>query len=237
VSLILGFDTATADTAVAVTSGWEPVSVALIGPGEDGRPVHGRALLGAIEDAVGAAGGWARIDRVAVGLGPGSFTGLRIGVSTARALAQARDIPIVGVLTTSALAAGIAELPESAGRPRLAVVDARRGEVFAALDAAGSGPSEPVVAAPAEIARSFPFGLVDGALAAGDGSVRFRSEIEAAGVEVLSDSNPAHRLSALQICRLGAEMAPGSPGELKPHYLRRPDAERWLERDNGNRTS
>jgi len=231
--MILGFDTATADTAVAITDGGEPVTQTVIGPGLDGRPAHGRALLGAIEGAVGAAGGWDRIERIAVGIGPGSFTGLRIGVSTARALTQARGLPLVGVLTTAALSTGIAALPEATRRDRLAILDARRGEVFASLDR-GEGPSAPQVLPPEEIAGTFATERIAGALAAGDGSIRFRPEIEAAGVEVLSDSSPAHRLSALHICTLGAEMAPGSANDLTPHYLRRPDAERWLERDNRN---
>lgn len=233
--MILGFDTATADTAVAITDGGlaEPLAERSIGAGPDGRPAHGRALLRAIEESVDSVGGWREIERIAVGIGPGSFTGLRIGVSTARALAQARGLPLVGVLTTSALAAGIAALPEAADRPRLAVVDARRGEVFVAFDR-GDGPSAPLVTPPGELARRLPPGALDGALAAGDGSVRFRSEIEAAGAEVPSDTSPAHRLSARYVCFIGARVQPGPPEGLTPHYLRRPDAERWLERDNSN---
>lgn len=233
--LTVGFDTATADTAVAVTDGSDAKEIAgsLIGPGPDGRPAHGRVLLGAIEEAVGIAGGWERIELIAVGLGPGSFTGMRIGVTTARALAQARGIPLAGVLTTSALAGGIADLPQAEGRSVLAVVDARRSEVFAALDH-GEGVSMPRVCAPGDLESTFGADAIRGALAAGEGSVRFRSEIEAAGVEVLDDSNPAHRLSARQVCRLGTRIVPGPPDELAPHYLRRPDAERWLERDNRN---
>lgn len=230
--VVLGFDTATADTAVATTSGDSIVSEVLIGPGPDGRPEHGRALLGAIEEAVDAAGGWEAVGRIAVGTGPGSFTGLRIGVTTARALAQARGLPLVGVPSTAALAAGISSRPEGADRRRLAVIDARRGEVFAALDG-GDGPSAPLVTPPGGLAGAFAPSPLAGAIAAGDGSVRFRAEIEALGVEVLSDPDPAHRLSASHVCRLGAAVAPGTE-QVTPQYLRRPDAERWLERDNRN---
>ncbi len=230
--VILGFDTSTADTAVSVVGGGEPIE-SIRGPEPGGRPAHATALLPAIEDAVGSAGGWRAIDLIVVGVGPGSFTGLRIGVSTARALAQARALPLVGVGSLGALAAALGELPAAEGRSRLAVIDARRGEVFAALDT-GSGLGEPVVCHPAELAGSLGSEALTGALAAGDGSLRFRSEIEAAGIEVLPDSDPAHRLSARCLCLLGAERAIGDREQVRPMYLRRPDAERWLERDGRN---
>ncbi len=93
------------------------------------------------------AGGWERVEAIAVGIGPGSFTGIRIGVATARALAQARGLPVAGVPTTAALAAGIGA---GAGeRPRLGCVDARRGELFAALLRPGAAIAEaPLVLAP-----------------------------------------------------------------------------------------
>ena len=230
--VILGFDTATADTVVAVVGADRPIE-STRGPEPGGRPVHATALLAAIEAAVASSGGWGRIGLIAVGIGPGSFTGLRIGVSTARALAQARGLPLVGVGSLAALAAALGESPEAAGRRRLAVIDARRGEVFVALDE-GSGAGEPIVCPPSEIAGSLDSGGLGGALAAGDGSLRFRSEIEAAGIEVLPDAHPAHRLSARHICLLGAEIPTSDPEQVRPMYLRRPDAERWRERDGRN---
>ena len=224
-ALILGFDTATPDTAVAATGAGEPIEV-LLPPRDDGRPAHGTVLLGAIEDVVERAGGWAQVERIAVGAGPGSFTGLRIGISTARALAQGRGLPLVAVASTSALLAGRAASPAAGGRARLAAIDARRGELFVALDT-GEGPGEPRVCPPGELAGTFAPDELDGALAGGDGSVRFRSEIEAAGVEVLDASDPAHRLSARHICSLGADLEPGPPELVTPNYLRRPDARRW----------
>lgn len=233
--MILGFDTATADTAVAVTGDdGEGVIERTAGPGPDGRPAHASALLPAIAEMVTEAGGWGAIDLIAVGIGPGSFTGVRIGVSTARALAQSRGLPLAGVPTTAALAAGIADRPDAAGRPRLAVVDARRGEVFAALDPGSGTTGEPIVCPPDRIAEVLGAGASGGALAAGDGSVRFRAEIEGAGFEVLPDGNPAHRLSARLNCMLGARASAGGPDEITPMYLRRPDAERWHERDGRN---
>jgi tRNA threonylcarbamoyladenosine biosynthesis protein TsaB len=225
VPLTLGFDTATPDTAVAVAGGPER----LIGPRPDGRPAHGPALLPAIEEVVTEAGGWAEVGLIAVGIGPGSFTGLRIGVATGRALAQSRGLPIAGVASTAALLAGIE--PGEGGR--LAVIDARRGEVFAALDR-GDGSGDPVVVAPAELPASLGLPSLAGLRAAGDGAVRFRAEIEAAGAVVPPEADPAHRISARRICELAAEIEPAGPESIRPRYLRRPDAERWRNRDGGN---
>ena len=96
-------------------------------PEPGARPMHAARLLAAAEEALGAAGvGWEDVDRLAIGVGPGSFTGLRIGIATARALAQGRGLPLVGVSSLEALARG------AAAPLVLAVLDARRGEAFAA---------------------------------------------------------------------------------------------------------
>lgn len=219
--VILGFDTATAETAVALGA-----ERRTIGP-ERGRPAHATALLTAIEELVAAAGGWDAIGRVAVGIGPGSFTGLRIGVATARALAQSRSVEAVGIPSTSALLAGLGAVA-APGRARLAVIDARRGEVFAALDP-GSGPGEPLVCRPEDLAVAFGAEALAGAVAGGDGAVRFRAEIEACGALVLPDEDGAHRLSASWTCELAAGAEPVAPERIRPLYLRRPDAERWRE--------
>lgn len=227
-SAVVGFDTATPLTAVAALErGGRVAFECALGPGPEGRPRHGPALIGAVSDAVDAAGGWGSVELIAVGVGPGSFTGLRIGVTTARSLAQARERPLVGVPTTAALAAGIEVDP---GRDRLAVIDARRGEVFAGLLPAGEERAlAPVVCSPAELADAIEGAR--GAVAAGDGALRFRSELEAAGIEVLDPEDPGHSLSARHICILGSSMTIGSVEDVRPLYLRRPDAERWIERD------
>jgi len=230
--VILGFDTATGITAVAVADRGVVVSEEWVGPGPDGRPAAARALLAMIDAAVRQAGGWERVATIAVGRGPGSFTGLRIAISTARALSQARRIGVVGIDTTAALAAGL-PADRAAGGARVGVVDARRGEVFAAVDR-GEGAGEPVVCRPSGLAEALGGGL-DGALAGGDGAVRFRSEIEAAGLAVPADEDPANRLSAARICELAAKMGRGEsrlPAAVTPNYMRRPDAERWRERDH-----
>ena len=230
---ILGFDTATADTAVAVTAGGAVLAEECRGPepGSD-RPAHATALLVEIERSVAAAGGWEAINRIAVGVGPGSFTGLRVGVAAARALASSRGIEAAAVGTLATLAAGIRELDSS--RPGLAVLDARRGEAFAALYDEGGGELwAPFLASPEDLARRLA-GAPRPPLAAGDGSVRFRGQLEEAGARVADDGDPVHRVAARRLCQLGEASAPTPLERLHPIYLRRPDAETWRERQRSD---
>ena len=230
---VLGLDTATGDATVAVADGGELLFEGRADPAADGMPRHAESLLALVEDAVAEAGGWERIEVLAVGLGPGTFTGLRIGVSTGRALAQARGLEIAGVSSLAALAMGIDGGPE---RSRLPLIDARRGEAFAALHG-GDGREvvwEPFVAGPeALVAR---LGELEAPpIAAGDGSLRFRQELEAAGVEVPPDADPVHRMAARHVCALAGRAERLRPDQVKPIYLRRPDAEIWRERqERGN---
>lgn len=229
--VVLGIDTATADAVVGVTAGAKVVHEARLDPDPDGRPRHSQVLLPEIERGVEAAGGWEEIDRIAVGIGPGSFTGLRIGIATARGLAQAREIPIVPVGSLSSLARGIEASSE--GTLALPAIDARRGEVFAALiDDAGTELWPPFVAPPDELGDRVR-GLDRAPLAAGDGALRFAAELEAAGATVASSEDPIHRISARHVCVAGEAAIEASPDQIQPLYLRPPDAKRWLERDRG----
>jgi tRNA threonylcarbamoyladenosine biosynthesis protein TsaB len=229
--LVLGVDTATNYAVVAATSDGEVVREASIGPGPSGRPRHSEALLAEIERTADAAGGWDRIDRIAVGIGPGSFTGLRIGIATARALAQAHDLPLVPAGSLAALARGIAE--DGDGDLALPVFDARRGEVFAAVyESEGEELWPPFVAPPEELAsRASKVGRP--LLAAGDGAVRFAAELEAAGATVAPPDDPIHRVAARYVCEVGEAAAEAPKDQIQPLYLRPPDAKRWRERDRG----
>jgi tRNA threonylcarbamoyladenosine biosynthesis protein TsaB len=230
--VVLGVDTATADAVVGVTADGEVVREARVEPGPDGRPRHSQVLLPEIERSVEAAGGWKRIERIAVGIGPGSFTGLRIGIATARGLAQAREIPIVAVGTLAALGRGISA-KAGGGVLALPVIDARRSEAFAALfEEGGVERWPPFVAAPGELADRVR-NLERTALAAGDGALRFASELEAAGATVAPPEDPIHRLEAIDVCAVGEAASEASPDQIQPLYLRPPDAKRWLERDRG----
>ena len=240
---VLALDAATDDVVVGLARGGEVLHEAALAPAEGERPRHSTALLAEAERAVEAGGGWERVGRIGIGIGPGSFTGLRIGIATGRALAQARGIGAVGVPTLTALALGIAERSADPSRPCLAVADARRGEVFAQLhDGTGAALTEPAVLDPGRLAEwlaeAAGSAIADAAgppLAAGSGSVRFRRELDAARVETLADGDPAHRLAARHLCRLAARGEAGSPERILPVYLREPDARRWLDRDNRDR--
>lgn len=217
---------------MAVASGEEAIAERFIAGPDAGPPSHATELLAEIEAAVAEAGGWARIERIAVGIGPGTYTGLRIGVATARALAQSTSLPLAGVSSLEALARGIAGLPGASGRTVLPLIDARRSETFGALVAPG-GTLEwgPFVAEPAALVARLA-GALEAPLAGGSGALRFRSELEAAGVEVLAVDEAANRISARHVCALSeAAAALGAPDDVTPVYLRPPDAKRWRERD------
>ena len=228
---VVGWDTATDDLAVAATRGAETLSERLLAAREGERPRHANELLAEVESAAERAGGWREVDAIAVGIGPGSFTGLRIGLATARAFAQALATPLVPVGTLAALGRGIFE--RAGDRHALAVIDARRGQVFAALyGPAGEEVLPPLVATPDGLAgrvRSLPAPPV----AAGSGAVRFRPELEAAGAEIPPESNSAHRVSGRHLCLLAEAGSPSPPESIRPIYLRPPDAELWRERDAG----
>lgn len=178
-----------------------------------------------------AAGGWDAVETVAVGRGPGTFTGLRVGIATARALGLSRGLPVRGVCTLDALGRALAERPGPA--PRLAAIDARRGEVFSALyTAGGERLSGPEVSRPEQLAERAAE-LAAPPLAAGSGAVRFRQQLTDRGVEVPDDADAVHRIAARHICALAAnDPGAGDADPVAPIYLRPPDAERWRERDS-----
>ena len=233
---VLAFDTATRLTTVALRDlGQEPnvcmtatLDLAAVDdPPPGGRPGHAQKLLSLTQALLDEAGtDWSQIDRLAVGVGPGTFTGLRIGIATAHALAQSTGIELVGVCTLASLerAAQASLGPE---QPVLAVIDARRGEAFVA--GAGIAPS---VVSPERLAAvtevySRPPALKppsNSATAVGDGAIKFREVLEAAGATVPPNDSPLHRVSARWHCVLAVEIA-ATGAVVEPLYLRVPDAE------------
>jgi len=194
--LILAFDTATAVATSALVDGDEVL-------GE--RVSRAQTLLEDVDALLRQAGAHpSDLDRLAVGLGPGSFTGVRIGLAVARGLALSLDLPGSGVSTLAALEAG--------APGAVPVVDAKRREVFSLVD------GEPHVLAPQEL----PVG--EGLVCIGDGAQRYRSLLEERGAVVPPDDDERHLPRARFHAGLAGE--PGSVEELEPLYLRVPDAER-----------
>jgi tRNA threonylcarbamoyladenosine biosynthesis protein TsaB len=234
--LILGLDTATRATTVAVLDvGSGMVAARRDDPPPGERPRHTTRLLELAVEALGEAGhGWGDLSRIAVGIGPGTFTGLRIGISTARALAAARDLPLVGVSTLRSLAHGAAGAAADEGRAVLAVLDARRAEVFAAgwsPDAVTDPEAQPLLApralSPQELAEAAP-APAGGWLAVGEGAIEFRSVLERSGALIPEDGSDLHRVSAIDHCRLAMGLPSQNLEDVRPAYLRLPDAELTL---------
>jgi tRNA threonylcarbamoyladenosine biosynthesis protein TsaB len=224
VSALLAFDTATPATVAGLRLAGGEIAELRDDPRSGERPRHAQRLLSMCEELLARAGlRWSDVGRIGVGVGPGTFTGLRIGVATGRALAQATGAELVGVPTLAALAAGArAETP---GHAVIAAIDARRGEAFAAAwDADGNELAVPAALAPERLPE-----LADPAhapwLAAGDGAIRFRDVLEPALVSVPEDGSRIHLVDAAALCELAAGGDPVDRERLVPDYLRRPDAE------------
>ena len=146
-----------------------------------------------------------RLDALVVGIGPGSFTGVRMGLAVARALALSLDIPAAAVSTLAVLAAGA---PDA-----LPLIDAKRRELF--LEQAGE-----IVALPAAAFEA------PGRVCVGDGAVRYREHLERTGATVPPDDSELH----LPRARFHAALADGfhAADALRPVYVRAPDADRML---------
>lgn len=227
---ILAFDTATRATSVAL----DELELRDDPPG-GGRPRHTTRLLPLIVEVLERTETqWSELDRIAVGVGPGTFTGLRIGVATARSLSRARGIPLVGISTLESLALNAADSDASvrhrdAPQPEavLAVLDARRGEVFAAGWELGGARRQllgPGAFAPEDLARRLA-GFAPCTLAIGEGAVEFREVLERAGALIPADGSTLNKVTAVNHVRLARTLAATDPNEIRPQYLRLPDAE------------
>ncbi|MGO9673343.1 MAG: tRNA (adenosine(37)-N6)-threonylcarbamoyltransferase complex dimerization subunit type 1 TsaB [Methylocella sp.] len=180
---------------------------------------HAEALVPLIDRVVARVdGGFAALSRVAVTVGPGSFTGLRVGIAAARGIAIACDIPIVGVSTLAALAAPLIleQTPDLIG----AAIDARHGNVFfAAFGPDGRTVVEPHIASAREAARALGPGRVR---LVGSGAALVA--IEAANVggsAEIDDENPVPDI--VFVARLGL-LADPLLAPPRPLYLKAPDA-------------
>ncbi|MCW3032198.1 MAG: peptidase glycoprotease [Solirubrobacterales bacterium] len=234
--IVLGLDTATSATAVALRLADGTTREARDDPAPGGHPGHATRLLAMTDELLShAALGLEQVDRIAVGAGPGTFTGLRVGIATARGLAQSLGAELVAVSSLRALAHGA--MGSQQPRALVATIDARRGEVFAAAYSPGEGELAGARALPpGEIAALLgEAGLAEGErpVGIGDGAVRYRAELEAAGIHVPADSAPEHLLRGVAIAELGVTAPSVGYGDVLPDYLRRPDAELALEGAGG----
>jgi tRNA threonylcarbamoyladenosine biosynthesis protein TsaB len=227
--IVLGFDTATPATAVGLMLADGHVLEGRDDPGPGERPGHSRRLLPLAHELLRRAQlRWEDIERIAVGIGPGTFTGLRIGVATARGIAQSLGVELVGVSSLRALAHPLHVLPHPLqAQPErvLAAIDARRGEVFiAAYTVAEEELSAARALRPDRLAEVIEPERGSGWTAVGDGAVRFAGQLVELGVDVPPADSPLHAISGRAVCELALHAAPAQTGVL-PCYGRAPDAE------------
>jgi tRNA threonylcarbamoyladenosine biosynthesis protein TsaB len=228
---LIGFDTSMAVTvACVIPPSGEPVSTPPPDPQRLlGAPAHSAELLPTLAKLLEQGGtGWDDVTAIAVGVGPGTFTGLRIGLATARGLAQGLGVPLHPVSSLDALAAGIAAGAGAApGTPILPLIDAKRGQVFAALHLAGEPLKRewgPLALSPDDLDQR----IADGPqtpLAAGDWALESLERLETAGAVVPAPESGLHAIDPLQVCRLARETDPCAPERVNPVYVRQPDAE------------
>lgn len=222
--IVLGFDTATSATAVGLRLADGAMLEDRDDPAAGAHPGHATRLLAMADGLLAQAGvGWRDLQRIGVGVGPGTFTGLRVGVATARGLAQSLGLELAGVSSLKALAHAAAGGPGGV----LAVIDARRGEVFAApYDRAGNELLAPRALAPARLGELLGEAGEGPWLALGDGVLRYPEAVAASGATAPPASSPLHRLRGGAICTLAAARQAGpEPESVLPDYRRRPDAE------------
>jgi tRNA threonylcarbamoyladenosine biosynthesis protein TsaB len=220
---VLAFDTATDVVSVAVGRNGEPLGAVQLTAGRE----HAERLVPAIAEVCDGAGvALDRLAAIAVGIGPGRFTGLRVGVTTAKVMAHALGIPVVGIGSLDLIAYPL----HHTRREIVAVIDARRKEVFWARYRPVHGglarATDDAVDSPRDVAAELEAGGSD-VLLAGDGAERYRDQF--ATVDHVEFAGPSHAApSALALL----ELAHGrlereefvAPHELMPRYLRESDA-------------
>ncbi|WP_342662879.1 tRNA (adenosine(37)-N6)-threonylcarbamoyltransferase complex dimerization subunit type 1 TsaB [Nocardioides insulae] len=211
-TLLLAFDTATPQVGVALYDGHDVVAELV----SERSMKHGEQLAPLIASALDQVGATRQdLTGIAVGAGPGPFTGLRVGLVTARTLGFVLRIPVRAVCTLDVVAVEVAEeqrggLGTSGAEPAFAVAtDARRKEVYLAVyDATGARLTGPVVERPATVATRLPV--------AGEGAVLYPDSFP----NPLGPTRPSAGWLARAVAQDRAELL-----EPEPLYLRRPDAE------------
>lgn len=234
---LLAIDTSSASTIVVAADG-ERVAERRHEPGEDGRPQHtALGLVLAAEVLADLRLAWTDLERIGVGVGPGSFTGLRSGLSAAAGLARRLDVPLVPVTAPAILDHGARSAPGNVVQV-LSVVDGRRRELFVArAHAAGADPGEASEIAVARRDALDELGDLHGWLAVGDGALLEAAKLTALGADVPPAGDPRHVLSAAALAALTAGGAPHTADAVRPAYGRRPDAIPTAEREAAARAT
>lgn len=222
--LILGIETSTAQSSVCLGTERGPVATASLGRGR----AHAEFLVPAIDFCFERAGvTLASVAGVAVGLGPGLFTGMRVGIATAQTLAHARRLPVVGMNALDLLAFPVRYVR----RDRLicAVIDARRSELFWAFYRPSHGGVQRVTdlrVGPAEKLAGEIEAVREDVLCVGDGAVATAPLLESAGAAVASHGNAAPNAWSLVEIALPRFMREETqqPDDLRPIYVRKADA-------------
>ncbi len=218
---VLGLDTATSGCSAAVWNGTIPggrLTVRRSAPMARGQA---EVLVPLAQAALEEAGvGFGDLDRIAVTVGPGAFTGLRIALATARGIAVARGLPVIGITTFDAVAHGL-PATERAGHTVLVAVDSRRAEPFLQLFDAGLVPvGAPAMLQPAAVpAWLATHGIAGPLLVAGDGAPLLRPALDEWGSASLATGDGLP--DAAVVATLGAARPAGLPAQ--PFYLRPPD--------------
>lgn len=228
--LLLGIDTATRRIGVVVANEHGMLGrVELGGSSDPSPPRHAETLAHAIRWCCERSGvELAQVSAIAVGIGPGMFTGLRVGVTTAKVLAQSLRIPVIPVPSLDLLAYPL----RYARRLVVATIDARRHELYWAIYQPVPGGvqrvSEYELGSPDDLVADLEARAAD-ALVCGDGSLRFSDAFASLGsrIELAGSAHASPSLSALaELARARYEREEFcTPAEVLPMYLRRSDAE------------
>lgn len=216
---VLAFDSSGAACSAAIRDGEGRLLARRFQPLARG---HAELLMPMLRDVMAEAGlAFSGLDLIAVTTGPGSFTGIRIGLAAARGLALASALPLLGVTAFEAIAAAVPPA-ERRGGALIVAIDSRRGDLFIQPFAAdGAALSAPAALAPAALADAAPAGLL---VLAGDGAARARDALAALGRSALlaraGGPPDAADIAGLALARWHPGTLPALP---LPLYLRSPD--------------
>lgn len=231
--LVLGIETSTPAASVTIGSEQGIIGSCLVSRGAS----HGTFILPAVEFLMKEADlSYRNLSAIAVGLGPGLFTGMRVGVATAKTLAQALSVPIIGVSSLDLLAFDV----RYSAKLICPVIDAKRKEVFFAFYRQVPGgitrESSYVVGSPERLLAEVE-GMKDDFLMVGNGALLYRSRLERANkVEFGSMANAFPRAASLVELALPRLFREDFDRlfDLEPLYMRRSDAEiNWDRKARG----